>query len=67
MEQVPFRDRARTQFIEDLTVTVVALGPDESQKIFGTNLSTRGIQPASPDACVGQVSKDTVNNHSAIT
>ena len=45
MEQVPFRERAVTQSDEDVNVTVVVLSPEESEKIFGTELSSRGIQP----------------------
>jgi hypothetical protein len=39
MEQVPFRERAVTQSDETASVTVVALSPDESEKIFGRELS----------------------------
>ena len=45
MDQVPFKERARTQSDEDVTVTVAALGPDESKKIFGAGLYSRDIQP----------------------
>jgi hypothetical protein len=45
MEQVPFKNRAVTQSDETVSVTVVALSPEESEKIFGAELSIRGIQP----------------------
>ena len=44
MDQVPFEERARTQSDEDVTVTVVALGPYESKKIFGAGLYSREIK-----------------------
>lgn len=45
MEQVPFKNRAVKQSDDDVNVTVVVLSPEESEKIFGTELSSRDIQP----------------------
>jgi len=45
MSDVPFTERAVTQSNERVRVTVVALGPDESRKVFGTRLDDRDIQP----------------------
>lgn len=40
-----FRDRALTQSDGDLTVSVAVLGADESERVFGAPLATKGIQP----------------------
>ena len=45
IEEVPFKERAVTQSDDDVNVTVVVPSPEESEKIFGTKLSSRGIQP----------------------
>jgi len=45
MNQVPFKSRAVTQSEGDLTATVVALGPEESKKVFGVDISVRDVQP----------------------
>jgi len=45
MEEVPFKKRAVTQSDNDVNVTVVVPSPEESEKIFGTKLSSRNIQP----------------------
>jgi hypothetical protein len=45
LSDVPFMERAVTQSNERVRVTVVALSPDESSKVFGTPLDDRDIQP----------------------
>ena len=45
LSEVPFKERAVTQSSERIRVTVVALNPDESRKVFGTTLDDRDIQP----------------------
>ena len=45
IEEVPFKKRAVTQSDDDVNVTVVVPSPEESEKIFGTKLSNRNIQP----------------------
>jgi len=45
LNEVPYKERAVTQSSERARVTVVALSPDESRKVFGVNLDDRDIQP----------------------
>jgi len=45
LAEVPFKDRAVTQADDKLRVTVVALSPKESEKVFGVDVAARDIQP----------------------
>ena len=45
MDQVPFKERAVTQTVGNVTVTFAALGPEESKQVFGVDVAARGIQP----------------------
>ncbi|MEJ2725464.1 MAG: LssY C-terminal domain-containing protein, partial [Deltaproteobacteria bacterium] len=45
VDQVPFKNRAVRQSDGVLTVTVVALGPEESKQVFGVDLAVRDVQP----------------------
>jgi len=45
MEEVPFRERARTMSDDELRVTVAALSAKESEMIFGVDLASRNVQP----------------------
>ena len=45
MAEVPFKDRAITQADDNLRVTVVALSPEESEKVFGVDVAARDVQP----------------------
>jgi hypothetical protein len=45
IEEMPFKERAVTQSDDDVNVMVVVPSPEESEKIFGAKLFSRGIQP----------------------
>jgi hypothetical protein len=45
LAEVPFKDRAATQTDDVFRVSVVALSPEESKKIFGVDVATRDVQP----------------------
>ncbi len=45
LAEVPFKDRAVTQADDKLRVTVVALSPKESEKVFGVDVAARDVQP----------------------
>ena len=45
LADVPFMERARTQSNDKVRITVVALTPEESKKIFGVDVAIRDIQP----------------------
>ena len=45
LSDVPFMERARTQSNDKVRITVVALTPEESKKIFGVDVASRDIQP----------------------
>jgi len=44
-EEIGFKQRAATQTQDGLTVSAVALGPEEAQDAFGLPMIERGIQP----------------------
>jgi len=43
--EVPFRERAQSNFDDDVRVTAAVLSAEESRRIFGVNLAQKGIQP----------------------
>ena len=45
IEGSPFLQRAQTQSRAGLTVTVSVLSPTESQRVFGVDLASKGVQP----------------------
>jgi hypothetical protein len=45
LSDVPFIERAETQSHDKVRVTVVALSPEESKKVFGVDVASRDIQP----------------------
>ncbi len=45
MTSVPFLERAATQTRDDIRVTVAVPSDDESSRLFGVSLATKGIQP----------------------
>jgi hypothetical protein len=45
LDQIPFKERAETQAVEGLRVTVSILSREEAREAFGVNLQKRGIQP----------------------
>jgi hypothetical protein len=45
MEEVPFKERAQTQYEDGIRVTAVVLSVEECKEVFGLDLYKRGIQP----------------------
>jgi hypothetical protein len=45
LSDVPFMERAETQSDDKVRVTVVALSPEESKRVFGVDVASRDIQP----------------------
>ncbi len=45
MEEVPFRERARTQVERNVRVTAAVPSAEESQRLFGVNTYAREVQP----------------------
>ena len=45
IEEVPFRDRAETQYKDNVRVTASVLSAEESQSLFDLPLYDQGIQP----------------------
>ena len=45
IEDVPFRDRAQTQVIDGLQVTVAVPSSPEARDLFGVDLYKKGVQP----------------------
>jgi hypothetical protein len=45
MDAIPFRERAQTQYENNVRVTAAALSPAESEEMFAVPLYKRGIQP----------------------
>jgi len=45
ISDVPFMERAQTQSSDNLRVTVAALSPQESKRVFGVDIASRNVQP----------------------
>ncbi len=45
MDEVPFRERAQTQYENNVRVTAAVLSAEESETVFGVPLYKKGIQP----------------------
>jgi hypothetical protein len=45
MDEVPFRERAQTQYENNVRVTAAVLSAEESEAVFGVPLYKKGIQP----------------------
>ncbi len=45
IDEVPFRERAQTQYENNVRVTAAVLSAEESQAVFGVPLYEKGIQP----------------------
>jgi hypothetical protein len=45
LSDVPFMERAQTQSEDKVRVTVAALTPEESKKVFGVDVASRDVQP----------------------
>ena len=45
IDEVPFRERAQTQYEGNVRVTAAVPSTGESKALFGVNLYRRGIQP----------------------
>ncbi|MGD8372608.1 MAG: LssY C-terminal domain-containing protein [Syntrophobacterales bacterium] len=45
MEEVPFKERAQTQYEDGIRATAVVLSGEECKEVFGVDLYKRGIQP----------------------
>lgn len=45
MDEVPFMERAQTQYKTNVRVTTAVPSAEESKKLFGVNLYGRGVQP----------------------
>jgi hypothetical protein len=45
IDEVPFRERAQTQYEGNVRVTAAVPGPEESEALFGVAMYKKGIQP----------------------